>query len=263
MTLMGRVSPFGNPRIKVYSQLPEAYRRVPRPSSPLSAKASTKCPYALARKPSHAGANPKGGHPWRGTNLRKDTFHGNPHRDRSCGPVAWRLPCLGQILIHNDKERGTRSLAGAAPTRATARPRAGVVRAIRMFQNPEVASISPVRFTRSALVELTGIEPRRPAAGRFPVAGSIHPLSPGGADRDRTGDLLLAKQALSQLSYSPVGATERFRTYDPVLLRRGFGLRRPKVGFCRLKAGGHAFAQFAISGGLPPEARRAKGGGPG
>ncbi len=159
MTLMGRVSPFGNPRIKVYSQLPEAYRRVPRPSSPLSAKASTKCPYALARKPSHAGANPKGGHPWRGTNLRKDTFHGNPHRDRSCGPVAWRLPCLGQILIHNDKERGTRSLAGAAPTRATARPRAGVVRAIRMFQNPEVASISPVRFTRSALVELTGIEP--------------------------------------------------------------------------------------------------------
>src|SRR3546814_4978426 len=34
------------------------------------------------------------------------------------------------------------------------------------------------------------------AAGRSPSA-------PGGADRDRTGDLLLAKQALSQLSYSP------------------------------------------------------------
>ena len=28
-------------------------------------------------------------------------------------------------------------------------------------------------------------------------------LRSGGADRDRTGDLLLAKQALSQLSYSP------------------------------------------------------------
>ena len=27
----------------------------------------------------------------------------------------------------------------------------------------------------------------------------------GGANRDRTGDLLLAKQALSQLSYGPVG----------------------------------------------------------
>ena len=30
-------------------------------------------------------------------------------------------------------------------------------------------------------------------------------LGTGGANRDRTGDLLLAKQALSQLSYGPVG----------------------------------------------------------
>ena len=30
-----------------------------------------------------------------------------------------------------------------------------------------------------------------------------NPRSPGGAERDRTDDLLLAKQALSQLSYSP------------------------------------------------------------
>ena len=40
-----RVSPFGNPRIKVYSQLPRAYRSVSRPSSPLDAKASTKCTF--------------------------------------------------------------------------------------------------------------------------------------------------------------------------------------------------------------------------
>ena len=38
------VSPFGNPRIKGCSPLPTAYRRVPRPSSPLIAKASTKRP---------------------------------------------------------------------------------------------------------------------------------------------------------------------------------------------------------------------------
>jgi hypothetical protein len=37
------VSPFGNRRIKACSQLPDAYRSVPRPSSPLSAKASTEC----------------------------------------------------------------------------------------------------------------------------------------------------------------------------------------------------------------------------
>ena len=47
MTLSGRVSPFGNPRITGCSPLPAAYRSVPRPSSPLSAKASTKCPYTL------------------------------------------------------------------------------------------------------------------------------------------------------------------------------------------------------------------------
>ena len=41
----GGVSPFGDLRIKGCSPLPAAYRSVPRPSSPLSAKASTKCPY--------------------------------------------------------------------------------------------------------------------------------------------------------------------------------------------------------------------------
>ena len=45
MTLKSRVAPFGNLRIKVCSQLPEAYRNVLRPSSPLNAKASTKRPF--------------------------------------------------------------------------------------------------------------------------------------------------------------------------------------------------------------------------
>ena len=40
-----------------------------------------------------------------------------------------------------------------------------------------------------------------------------------------------------------------WRKFEPVRLRQGFG--------------GHAFAQEAVPGGLPPEARRAKGGGPG
>ena len=39
------VSPFGCPRIIAYSQLPAAFRSVSRPSSPLIAKAFTKCPY--------------------------------------------------------------------------------------------------------------------------------------------------------------------------------------------------------------------------
>jgi len=36
MTQKGRVSPFGDPRIKGCSPLPAAFRSVPRPSSPLS-----------------------------------------------------------------------------------------------------------------------------------------------------------------------------------------------------------------------------------
>ena len=39
------VAPFGNRRIKAYSQLPDAYRSVSRPSSPPNAKAFTICSY--------------------------------------------------------------------------------------------------------------------------------------------------------------------------------------------------------------------------
>ncbi len=42
-----RVAPFGYPRIYAYSQLPVAFRSLPRPSSPPDAKASTVCPYYL------------------------------------------------------------------------------------------------------------------------------------------------------------------------------------------------------------------------
>ena len=45
--LPGRVSPFGYLRIKARCQLPEAFRRLPRLSSPLTAKASTNCAYSL------------------------------------------------------------------------------------------------------------------------------------------------------------------------------------------------------------------------
>ena len=42
--LNGGVSPFGHPRINDRSHLPAAFRSVPRPSSPLGAKASTERP---------------------------------------------------------------------------------------------------------------------------------------------------------------------------------------------------------------------------
>ncbi len=47
------VSPFGNLWVKVCSQLTTAYRSVPRPSSPVYAKASTNCPYLTLENPHH------------------------------------------------------------------------------------------------------------------------------------------------------------------------------------------------------------------
>jgi hypothetical protein len=41
------VAPFGHLRIIACCQLPEAFRRLLRPSSPLTAKASTVCAYSL------------------------------------------------------------------------------------------------------------------------------------------------------------------------------------------------------------------------
>ena len=42
----GWVAPFGNPKIKACYRLLRAYRRLPRPSSPLDAKTSAMCPWA-------------------------------------------------------------------------------------------------------------------------------------------------------------------------------------------------------------------------
>ena len=54
--LAGWVAPFGDPGINDRSHLPRAFRSVPRPSSPLSAKASTRCPSHASR------ATPNGKH---------------------------------------------------------------------------------------------------------------------------------------------------------------------------------------------------------
>jgi hypothetical protein len=53
----GRVSPFGHPGITAHVQLPQAYRSLSRPSSPLDAKASTVCLIAFDLK-SHVVPDP-------------------------------------------------------------------------------------------------------------------------------------------------------------------------------------------------------------
>ena len=77
--------------------------------------------------------------------------------------------------------------------------------------------------TRFASSELLKIEQR---SSREPIDSARNALSieprDGGGERDRTDDLLLAKQALSQLSYTPAagdGGSGWIRTNDPRLIK--------------------------------------------
>ncbi len=53
------------------------------------------------------------------------------------------------------------------------------------------------------------------------LRSDFYPLKVGGGERDRTDDPLLAKQVLSQLSYTPesVGGSGWIRTNDPRLIK--------------------------------------------
>ena len=161
MALAGRVSPFGDPRIKACSRLPAAYRSVPRPSSPLDAKASTKRPSLLEirtpKQPAGRTVRSSGGKRGR---LGEDSHAPPPLTDRAASP----------------SQSGNTSCANARTT----------------CPNQCLLTMSETA--------LPGLAPDRRTAGGGPGPAS---LKPGGAGRARTDDLLLAKQALSRLSYGP------------------------------------------------------------
>ena len=60
----------------------------------------------------------------------------------------------------------------------------------------------PVRFASSELLKIETAWPKDQMKARTRALSSAL-LPDGGGERDRTDDLLLAKQALSQLSYTP------------------------------------------------------------
>ena len=110
------VAPFGDPRIKACSRLPRAFRSVPRPSSPLGAKASTRCP-CFPRPPAatttnttpcslrlHGGPGPS----VHGTDEEGENAAGAAGRDSSdChkGPSlrgTARIPMPDDVSAHKD-----------------------------------------------------------------------------------------------------------------------------------------------------------------
>ena len=78
---------------------------------------------------------------------------------------------------------------------------------------PFLGAIIPVRFPPAPLNSRRRLT-EGPGKGRGRFQATLHPY--GGGERNRTDDLLLAKQALSQLSYTP--------------LRRKLRFKRPKRG---------------------------------
>ncbi len=158
------------PGSKLVYQLPEAFRRYPRPSSPVSAKASTVCPYSLDHiSPSiHSEVC-----------HRQDDKHGLPFLNcQRTIPLQYFESVVLSFFFRNSLLR-------------TLRPTMPLTRANRFIST--LYSILFNSFTHYCLLLHPSV---RPAARG--------PLPFGGADRDRTGDPLLAKQVLSQLSYSPI-----------------------------------------------------------
>jgi hypothetical protein len=137
---------------------------VPRPSSPLNAKASVRSPYALDRSQQNpcAGMKPPALTPPKG--------HLSQRLDR---------PRLGFVFIRQ-------TMSSSGPPSKLWRSRA----------NPSFTMSSSVPpQARGETVFLRS----RPRALRDPCVRRAC----GGARRDRTDDLMLAKHALYQLSYGP------------------------------------------------------------
>jgi hypothetical protein len=123
---------------KLACQLPEAYRRLQRPSSPVVAKASTTCTYSL---------DP--------ITLNTDV---KDYRER---------------LLHT------------------------------ITQRPRNRNISRSLYFIRVVKEQPMHKAHRKIASKLRPQFCVALWKTGGANRDRTDDLLLAKQALSQLSYGP------------------------------------------------------------
>ena len=108
------VSPFGNPGVKGCSHLTPAYRSVPRPSSPVCAKASTNCPYLTLESPHHQ-------HQRRNSaRVALTRARRRPAARQACRRAA-QLGCgmiiSARCLNENIERRSSRrSLAATAPT---------------------------------------------------------------------------------------------------------------------------------------------------
>jgi hypothetical protein len=151
ISLAGGVAPFGDPGINDRSHLPRAFRSVPRPSSPLSAKASTRCPYSA----------------------RLATPNGNRHPDigmHNPDITSQFARCGKRFSRQKTLRAGSRRPSGQAPTAAA------VSRAVMQLASSPCAINTPAApapqgkappailplLAASQKVEVIGLEPTTP-----------------------------------------------------------------------------------------------------
>src|SRR6201999_2646918 len=76
-----------------------------------------------------------------------------------------------------------------------------IARRTRFSSRPQLGAISSSRCQKTRLSHPR--QAKKVTSGRADTGSVFCTIPAGGARRDRTDDLLLAKQALSQLSYGP------------------------------------------------------------
>ena len=184
-TPKGWVSPFGHPRINDRSHLPAAFRSVPRPSSPLGAKASTECP-SLTPYPHHRPrTGPKHAQytrPWAAFSLgRQRPLHPQGAVKSAPGRCASLTHTTTDHLYHvKEHARPARHPVPSRGSRTTPHGRVSEVPPHPIRDAAHQAIDRHCRAPREQQISLTPSGAKRNGDGRI-----------------RTDDPLLAKQVLS------------------------------------------------------------------
>ena len=216
-TLCGWVAPFGDPGINDRSHLPRAFRSVPRPSSPLSAKASTRCPYfALERHTQRQG-------PSQISHANADRADIADHNQSSATNLSSQKT-LRRGIPHAARRQPSQADQGRTRSPATVTQLASLRLSISIMPRPPyrppkaIPNSSPRRAPRLSAFAAQTLS--APIAGE--PRGESCAFTGSGGDRNRTDDPLLAKQVLSQLSYTP-GVAKQHRRDRP---NQRFGRKR-------------------------------------
>lgn len=180
-TPKGWVSPFGHPRINDRSHLPAAFRSVPRPSSPLGAKASTECP-SLTPYPHHR--------PRTGPKHALRCF-----QSRSAAPAS--SPGRGQVCPRTMCVTRTHNNSSSSPCERTCSPSTPPGSLSRIPGNATWAGFGSVAASHRGHSS-PGLRPSTPHhTWHRRISSSARGAGGNGDGRIRTDDPLLAKQVLS------------------------------------------------------------------